>query len=309
MSLLEPERGATPDSERAATETPRPRHDPQSGVHRAVALPPPILASTALIEELAPLEPGRRVGRLAFAGVGAALWAVGAAIRSGVGPAEAMGDASTIAFSAGAALLAAAALPFAYLARAGVALACSAVLMGLGLQGRGPLAGLAIDGGLARDFTRLVALCGLPAALLFRSRFGEYRGTRLVLAAGIAASVPFVVLGALLAADDGAATVPRVAAGASVATVVAASLGFLGGGGARSGGLFAGLVLAVLPAEIGLRELTPLADAETGMLAYPLTAVGMVCTGLVAAVALFHLLAGALAQRARCDLASERRAG
>ncbi|MCC6214071.1 MAG: hypothetical protein IT376_04335 [Polyangiaceae bacterium] len=309
MSLLEPERGEPSASGLSPTETPRARHDPQSGVHRAVAVPPPILASTALIEELAPLEPARQAGRLAFAVVGGALFTVGAAIRAGVGPAEAMGDASTIAFSAGGALVAAAALPFAYLARAGVALVCSGVLMGLGLQGRGPLAGLAIDGGLLRDVARLVALCGLPAALLFRSRFGEYRGTRLVLAAGIAASVPFVVLGALLAADDGAALVPRVAAGTSVATVIAASLGFLGGGGARSGGVFAGLVLAVLPAEIGLRELTPLADAETGTLAYPLTAVGMVCAGVVAAVALFHLLAGALAQRARCDLASERRAG
>lgn len=296
-----------PDSERQAPA--RATQSPSSGVHRAVAVPPPILASRELLDEVAPLQPWRRLSRAAYSAAGAALVALGVASRAGLGPAEAGQSASSLAFSAGGALAAAAVLPFGYRERAGVAGACAVVVMALGLDGLGPLAGLALDGGVVRDVARLTALCVLPAALLFRAQFGEYRGARVVLAGGITASLPFVALGALLAADPGAAGVPRIAAAASVIAVVGACLALLGSGAARAGTAFAALLLTILPLEIALRELTPLADADAGRLAYPTTAAAMAACGAVAAIALFQLLAGALAQRARCDLDAGRRAG
>jgi hypothetical protein len=49
---------------------------------------------------------------------------------------------------------------------------------------------------------------------------------------------------------------------------------------------------------VGLRHFT-LADAATGYLTYPATAVGLVCAGIVASLGLFQLLAAAFAPEAR----------
>ena len=276
------------------TTAPVPR-GPTSGIHRSVSEPkPPLLASEVLREELAPLQPSRDSCRLWLALVAAALTALGLALRFGVGvPAERFG-AATVAFSAAGALTAVAALPFPYALRAGVALLVGVVLMGLGLQSGGPLGGLTVDGSLERGVARMLTLTALPAALMFRARYTAFRRARVMLALPL----PFVILDAILVADGSAPVIARAGAAPRVALVALSLFGFMGQGTTGWAALWATLVLGGLPIPVGLRHFT-LADAATGYLTYPATAVGLVCAGIVASLGLFQLLAAAFAPEAR----------
>ncbi len=275
---------------------------PTSGVHTALSAtgtPKPLLASEVLRDELAPVEPGRRGMRIWLLVVAALLVALGLAFRLGVGvPSERL-DASTLSFSGAGALVALAVLPFPYAPRAIVAFLLGAALMALGFRSSGPLAGIAVDGGLPRDLARLVTMTVLPAALLFRAHYRAYRRARAILAAALTISLPFFVLQVLLAVDPTAALLTRVAAGADVAVVGFSLFGFMGDGTTGAATVWASLVLAVLPVEIGLRQLTPLAEGGTGWLTYPATAVAILTAALLTSLGLFQLLAAALAGDAR----------
>ncbi|HEY6556499.1 MAG TPA: hypothetical protein VI072_04470 [Polyangiaceae bacterium] len=261
--------------------------------------PKPLLASEALCDELAPLEPARRAVRAWLVGVTLTLACLGLAFRLGVGPTALRLDAATLSFSSAGALLAVALLPFPYALRAGVAALLGAALMALGLRGAGPLAGLAIDGGTARVLLRLLALCALPAALLFRAHYRAYRPARWVLAAALALALPFAAAEVQLLLDDSVAAVTRVAAVASVLSISCGLLGFMGDGSTGAGSVGASLVLLTLSAELGVRELTPLASMDIGLLTYAATSVGVASASVLASVGIFQLLAAALAADAR----------
>lgn len=272
---------------------------PTSGVHRAVGeLKPPILASEALREELAPLQPARAECRFWLLGVALALTALGLSMRFGVGVPSVRGDAATLCFSAAGAITAAAALPFPYALRAVVALVVGGALMVLGLRGSGPLAGLLIDGSLPRGVARVVTLAILPAALLFRSRYRAFPRARVVLAAALVISLPFVATAGLLVADPSAPWLARLGAGASIAWVLASCFGFMGHGTTGWGAVWAVLVLVGVPVEVALRQFF-LADAATGFLTYPATAIGLVCASALASLGLFQLFASIWAPEAR----------
>ena len=93
------------------------------GAGRKQSRPHPnlVLASEALKEDLAPLEPGRGAGRLGIGGVAVALALLGLAIRLGVGRGVLPGNASSVTLAAAGAAGAVAALPFSYSIRAGAA--------------------------------------------------------------------------------------------------------------------------------------------------------------------------------------------
>lgn len=274
---------------------------PSSGVHRtAPAAARPVLASEVLRDEVAPLEPAHGVGRLWLLAVAACLALLGLGFRHGVGaPLAAQFDEGTIAFSAAGALSALGILPFPYALRAKVALVWALALMALGLRGAGPLAGLAIDGGLERDCFRLLAVTALPAALFFRSRYSSYRPARALLLGAMLLTLPFVALEMWLIAEPSAGLWSRAAATLNVAAVLCALFGFMRGdntAGALGSGI---LVLIALPLELGLRQLSPLADAETGFLTYPATAVALLAVALVASLSIFQLLAAGFGPWAR----------
>jgi len=272
---------------------------PTSGIHRAVSEPkPPLLASEVLREELAPLQPARASCRLWLLLVAAALTALGLAMRFGVGVPDARIQGATIAFSAAGALAAVAALPFPYSLRAAVAVLVGLVLMVLGLQSGGPLGGLTVDGSLPRGVARLITLATLPAALMFRARYTAFKRARVVLAAAIALSVPFLALEVMLLTDDAAPFVARAGALLSILIVACSLFGFMGQGTTGWGALWAALVLGGVPVEVGLRHFT-LADDATGQLTYPATAVGLICAAAIASLGLFQLLATFWAPEAR----------
>lgn len=272
---------------------------PTSGIHRAVSEPkPPLLASEAMREELAPLQPASTSCRLWLILVAAALTALGLAMRFGIGVPAARIEGATIAFSAAGALVAVAALPFPYALRAAVALLVGLVLMLLGLQSGGPLGGLTVDGSLGRGLARLITLTTLPAALMFRARYTAYRRARVVLAVALALALPFVGSEILLVIDSTASTIARAGALSSVVFVLLSLFGFMGQGTTGWGALWAVLVLGGVPLEVALRHFT-LADAATGQLTYPATAVGLACAATVSSLGLFQLLATFWAPEAR----------
>jgi hypothetical protein len=280
--------------------TARAERGPTSGIHAAVREPPkPLLASEALREEIAPIEPARQHCRVWLGVIAVGLAGLGVAFRLGVGAPAIEPSAGTIAFSAAGAVAAVAALPFPYALRAGVALLLGVVLMLLGMRGDGPLAGLAVDGGSIRDVARLVALSALPAALLFRSSYRAYRNARWVLLAALGSAAPFLALELVLSFNASAPVLARAAAGLNVVVVLCALFGFLGEGTSGAASVWAALILIFVPAEIAVRALTPLADADSGLMTYPATAGALMITALLTSLGLFQLLAALLGPDAR----------
>src|SRR5690349_2779618 len=96
-------------------------HPTSAGRKQARQHPKLVLASEALKEDIAPLEPGRGAGRLGIGGVALALLLLGLAMRFGVGRGALPANASSVTFAAAGAALAVAALPFSYPIRAGAA--------------------------------------------------------------------------------------------------------------------------------------------------------------------------------------------
>lgn len=259
----------------------------------------PVLASEVLLDEVAPLEPGRSSVRGTFLALAAGMLALGVGHRLGLGLPVGKPDQAPIAFAAAGALAAVGLLPFSYGPRAALGFLLGIGLMALGLRGAGPLGGLAMDGGELRDGARLLTLTAVPAALMIRARYSSYAVTRWLLASALGISIPFLVLQGLLLADGTAPAVLRVAAAVILVVVACGALGFVTDLALGHHSPWAWLVLAVLPLDIGVRELTPLAGADTGVLTYPLTAAAMACVGLLTSLGLYQLWALAIGPRAR----------
>ena len=265
------------------------------------SIPPkkPVLASEVLKEELAPLHPAATSARWWLLGTAVALGFLGLAYRFGLGLPEQAISASSETLGAAAALAGIALLPFPYLVRAVASLVVGVFLMSAGIVGTGPLGGVAVDGGTARDIARMVTLTVLPAALLFRVSYRAYGRARVLLGIALLLSLPFFVGQVLLAASPDVSAITRTAAGLTAATVACGLFGFMGSGTTGAGSLWAALVLAVLPAETAFRQLTPLAGPDTGVMIYPAAAVGMLAAGLAASIGLYQVLAAMFAADAR----------
>lgn len=260
--------------------------------------PKPVLASDLLADERAPLEPGRQSCRLWLGTIALGLALLGALLRVGLGPASRIDDA-TVAFTIAGALAALALLPFPYALRAGVALLAGVGLMTLGLRGVGPLAGLGLDGGQARDILRLSVLTALPAALMLRARYAPYPPSRWIVVGAFVASLPLLVLEAQLALEAGVAPAVRVAAGVGVVAIASSLFSLAGDGSLGSRSPAAWLILLALPLELGVRELSPLAGADMGPFTYPLTAAAVLLAATLTSLGTYQLAAsffGPLAQ-------------
>jgi hypothetical protein len=272
---------------------------PTSGVHQAIATPKPLLASEVLREELAPLEPARHMCRLWLLAVAACLTALSVGMRLGIGLPGVRLDAATVGFSAAGAVAAIAILPFPYALRAGLVVLVGGALAALGLRGAGPLAALGAGGATLSDATRVLMLATLPAALLFRARYRAFTPARVLLAVAVALSLPFVGFEVAEALSASTPVMLRVAGGANVVLVGLGLFGFMGAGSTGAGSLWASLVLVGAPAEIALRQLTPLGSAAGGWLTFPAAAVGVLAAAVLVSLGLFQLLAAALAPAAR----------
>jgi hypothetical protein len=257
----------------------------------------PLLASEALMEDLAPVEPSRSGARAWSAGVGAASLVFGALPACGLLPGGV--PAAIPWFVTGAIALVAAIARVTYRQRA-VAMVVLGLLSGVvALQGaNGAL--MEADRGAGWALARLAGAVALPAALLFRARYRAYRGARFALGAALALSLPFavhVVIG--LFGPSGLTTAGAVA----VLFVLAGSLaGFMGAETTGAGAYMAPAGVAVLAIDLALRGVGhgPLLGVVTDAIAFGGAAA-------LASIGLFQILAWRFAADARrIDLHSRR---
>jgi hypothetical protein len=274
--------------------------DPADPKQSETDRPPPrlVLASEALREDMAPLEPDRRVGQQITGGIALALALVGIVLRQHVERALVGDTAASLTFAAAGAAAAIALLPFSYTVRALAVLGLGVVLMLLGADSAGPLAGLRIGSTTELEVTRLVVLATLPGALLFRARYRGYPRARIVLGLALFAAAPFAISRGMVAADSAATVLDRVAAGVDLAVILAGLFGFMGADTTGGGTVWASLVILFLSLDIFLRELgTP---TSLGLWAeHAVTAVAAACAATLASVGVYHLLAARLASDAR----------
>jgi hypothetical protein len=210
----------------------------------------PLLASDALMEDLAPLEPSRDVARSWCAAVGLGFAALGALPLLELRP----GGASTagLSFFLGGVTLVAALTRVTYRQRAVAMLVIGLLVVLTGLGGTGPAAFIAQDApglGLARAF----AATALPGALLFRARYRAYLGARWLLGAAFVLTIPFIVLLAL----HHASREPDLSTAGAIVALVVTLVGLVGfmGKETTGAGTYVGLsVLVGLGVELFLLD-------------------------------------------------------
>jgi len=257
----------------------------------------PLLASEALMEDLAPIEPSRTAARLWCAAVGVGFAGLGALPLLGVRPGGTTAALSSFLF--GGVTLAAALTRVSYRHRAVAMLILGMVAALVGLGGAGPAANIATSAPVL-GFARLLAATTLPAALLFRARYRAYAGARWLLAAAFVCALPFVILTVLRLA----ALAPELAtAGSFVAlgVVVAALVGFMGSE-TTGAGTYVGLgVLCGLGTELALSDLSHAGAFATWQspTSSILAAVAFVAATGLSALGLFQILAWRLSDDAR----------
>jgi hypothetical protein len=266
------------DSEPAPSD---PRPEPPSAAG-------PLLASEALRAELAPVEPWRAGGRLWCAMVG--LWfGVLALVPS---PAEAFGSPAKLgSLALGAVALFVAAVPIGYAVRAALVLLVALTTALLGVAGLGPAAAAARP---AAEWTLLyvLAAAALPAALFFRAHYRAYAPARAILAAGLAAALPFASRAVLLVASD-AHTLVQVGAAVALGALGASLIGFMGSETTAAASYLAAAVFVGILGALGC-ELVAATDPAAAWSELALGAGSWVAASgvaLLGAIGVFQLLA------------------
>lgn len=254
-------------------------------------VPRPVLASEALKDEVAPIEPLARSARTLAAVVALAFGALAFAPRWAPAGKPWVEVASAIG------MLALALAPLSYRGRAAGMLALGIVVGLVGTAGSGPASVLAYTLG-EWGVLHLLAGVALPGALLFRGRYRAYPMARALLAAALGLCVP---LGVTTALDFGGA--PAAVQLTHAVTLAALATGLAGFVGARtplSGGALATTILVALVADVIAR-----AGARLGLegpLEWGSACASAVAAGLalgVASVGAFQWLASRHWSRAR----------
>jgi hypothetical protein len=265
---------------------------PPSSTNAAVAdrSSKPFLASEALMEDLAPVEPGRRSAKRWCAGLGVGLILFGILpwVHVRPGGAAAAIPSLVVGFIA----LVAALSPVTYRQRA-----VAMVVLGL-LSGIVGLDGTAV-GGARLSLARLAPAIALSAALVFRSRYRAYTGARIFLGVALALSCPFIFLTAPGFFD----AFGPVQAGAVVAFIaIAASLtGFMGAETTGAPPYLAHGIVIAFAVELGLRALFLPSGERTSATVPEVISAALAFAGAsrLAALGLFQILAWYFAADAR----------
>jgi hypothetical protein len=254
----------------------------------------PLLASEALMEDLAPVEPGSRAARGWSAAVGIGFLVFGLLplvhLRpGGVGAVIPSFVIGSIALLAGAARVT-------YRQRA-VAMVVLGLLSGaLGLRAPGE----EVSAAMAWNLLRMVAAIALPGALLFRAHYRAYAGARLFLGVALLAALPFVaheVVG-LVSGEPGLAELGSIIA---IGAVVASLAGFMGAETTGAGSYTAPALILVFTAELTLRAMAArgaLASID-GIGEVVASAVAFAGASAIASLGLFQIAAWRFAADAR----------
>ena len=247
-----------------------------------------MLASDALRDEVAPVEPWRKAARLWSA---AAALCFGLALVARVQFAEAV--AWELAFDgiAAACLLLLAVLPLRYSFRAGAMWVLGGATLLAGFWGVGPTVGLA-SLTTPKHWAAVIAASAVAAALLFRARYRAYGGARRALAAALLFAAPFLAYLAFDIADQ--AATQQLTRGIILAAFAISLVGFMGPAvNVRGAALAAVLLLAVVGASGA--EWILLRGQGTVAIGSPIvlgaSAVSLLISGVLVSLGGFQLLA------------------
>jgi hypothetical protein len=189
-------------------------------------------------------------------------------------------------------------VPFPYLWRAVVGGLAGAAVVGLGLFGTGPLALLVQPPSTGWiELFRVLTCVGLPAALLFRSHYRAYDRGRLMLFFAFVLALPFLVPQSLLATQGGA--IARMGAALAVTGALSGLFAFMSAPTTSMMAWCGQALIALVSADIGLRQLYATVPAGAGPFAYVLTAITFFASVVPIALGLFQTFAAIYAREAR----------
>ena len=256
----------------------------------------PFLASEALMEDLAPVEPAGESARIWCAVLGAGLAVVGTLPLLGLRPGGASAGIPSLVI--GAIALVAALSRVTYRQRA-VAMVVLGLLSGVVDLG-GARAALATGvGGVGWSLSRLVPAIAVAAALIFRSRYRAYGGARIFLGAALLTAVPFVIH-AVLSFSSGFGPA-QIGALVALVAITASLTGFMGSETTGAGPYVAWGIVLALATELALRALWSPGALRTpaNIIHISIAAIAFAGAAILAALGLFQIAASRFAADAR----------
>ena len=256
----------------------------------------PFLASEALMEDLAPVEPAGASARTWCAVLGAGFAVLGTLPLLGLRPGGFSAGIPSLVI--GAIALVAALSRVTYRQRA-VAMVVLGLLSGMVDLG-GTRAVLAAGvGGVGWSLSRLVPAIAVAAALIFRSRYRAYGGARIFLGAALLTAVPFVIHAVLsFSSGFGPAQIGSLVA---LAAIAASLTGFMGSETTGAGPYLAWSIVIAFAAELAIRALWSPGALQTpaNIVDVSIAATAFVGAAILTALGLFQIAASRFAADAR----------
>ena len=256
----------------------------------------PLLASEALMEDLAPVEPAGDSARIWCAALGAGFAVVGALPLLGVRPGGLTAAVPPLVIGAIALITALVRVTYRQRAVAMVVLGLLSGVVDLG----GTRAALAAGaGGVGWSLSRLVPAIALAAALIFRSRYRAYGGARVFLGAALVTAIPFAIHAAIGFSNGfGPGQIGAVIA---LSAIAASLTGFMGSETTGAGPYVAWGIVLAFAAELGLRALWAPGALRTpiNILHISVAATAFAGAAALAAFGLFQIAAWRFAADAR----------
>ncbi|WP_437594709.1 hypothetical protein [Sorangium sp. So ce1000] len=257
----------------------------------------PLLASEALMEDLAPMRPAQDAARIWCAAVGVGFLLLGGLSIVGLRPDGVV--AGPPAFVLGIVALFTALTSVSYRQRALAMVVLGAIATVIGLQS----SGTAVGWGTARA----VAATALPAALVFRSRYRAYTGARWLLVVAFFVALPsFGHAIAQLALHD--PHLGQLGALLVILAVLSSLTGFMGAETTGAGSFLAVAVVLAFTVDLVVGRFALLSAFSPRELVIVLAAgMAFAATAAITSLGLFQILAWRLAADARrIDLHSRR---
>ena len=256
----------------------------------------PFLASEALMEDLAPVEPAGASARTWCAVLGAGFAVLGTLPLLGLRPGGFSAGIPSLVI--GAIALVAALSRVTYRQRA-VAMVVLGLLSGMVDLG-GTRAVLAAGvGGVGWSLSRLVPAIAVAAALIFRSRYRAYGGARIFLGAALLTAVPFVIHAVLsFSSGFGPAQIGSLVA---LAAIAASLTGFMGSETTGAGPYLAWSIVIAFAAELAIRALWSPGALQTpaNIVDVSIAATAFAGAAILTALGLFQIAASRFAADAR----------
>lgn len=253
----------------------------------------PLLASEALRDDLAPMQPAKHAARLWCAALGLGLVALGSLPAIGVRRGG-LAEAAPACVLGGIALVTAL-TRVTYRQRAVAMIALGGLGAALGLLGSGPAAGIGV-GGFAWGLLRTLGATLLPAALLFRAKYRAFPGARWILGAAFAAALPFVAHAvALLVVSE--SSLEQAGAGIAIGAVVAGLFGFMGSETTAAASYTAFGIILGLATELALEALAASPGSDPSRVV--VSAAAFAAFTSIIALGMFQVLAWRFAADAR----------